>query len=103
MDEFLRNAQTKLVELNSVRDKAPITTNHYFRDTVTKMRRDRDIARMKPKLKRLIDLNPSEQGGLGTLHIPSIILTAYPDVEPDMDMSAAEDIFDYVNAFYKER
>lgn len=103
MDEFLRNAQTKLAELNAVRDKAPFTTNHYFRDTVTKMRRDRDIARMKPKLEHLINLNPPKQGGLGTIHIPSIILTAYPDVEPDMDMSAAEDIFDYMSAFYKVR
>ena len=56
---------------------------------------------MKPKLKRLIDLHLPEQGGLGTLHIRSIILTAYPDVEPDMDMSAAEDIFDYMSTFYK--
>lgn len=101
MNEFLRNAQTKLAELNAVRDKAPITTNHYFRDTVTKMRRDRDIAIMRPKLQRLIDLNSPRHGGLGTMHIPSIILTAYPDVEPDMDMSAAEDIFDYMSAFYK--
>ena len=84
-----------------MRDKAPITTNHYFRDTVTKMRRDRDIARMKPKLQCLIDLYPPELGGLGTMHIPSIISMAYPDVEPDMDMSAAENIFDYMSAFYK--
>lgn len=103
MDEFLRNAQTKLVELNAVRDKAPVTTNHYFRDTVTKMRRDRDIARMEPKLKHLIDQHLSNQGGLKTLHIPDIILTAYPEVKPDMDTAAAEDVFDYMSAFYKVR
>lgn len=101
MDEFLRNAQTKLAELNAVRDKAPVTTNHYFRDTVAKMRRDRDIAMMKPKLKHLIDLNQSQVGGIGTRDIPAIILAAYPDVEPDMDMLAAEDVFDYMSAFYK--
>lgn len=28
MDEFLCNAQTKLVELNAMRDKSPVTTNH---------------------------------------------------------------------------
>lgn len=103
MDDLLRKAQVKLGEINAVRDKAPATTNHYFRDTVTKMRRDRDIARMRPKLKRLIDQKLLEQGGLGTRHINDIILTAYPDVEPDMDIAAAEDVFDYMNAFYKVR
>ena len=103
MDEFLRNAHTKLVELNAVRDKAPVTTNHYFRDTVTKMRRDRDIARMMPKLKRLIDQNTAKLGVLETLNIPDIISTAFPDVEPDMDKAAAEDVFDYMSAFYKVR
>lgn len=103
MDDFLCNAQAKLVEINAVRDKAPFTANHYFRDTVTKMRRDRDIARMRPKLKRLIDQESSKQVGLGTYHINDIILTAYPDVEPDMDIAAAEDVFDYMSAFYKVR
>lgn len=98
MDEFLRNAQTKLEELNAVRDKAPVTTNHYFRDTVTKMRRDRDIAGMKPKLQHLFDQHASV---LGTIYIPDIIWAAYPNVEPDMDMCAAEDVFDYMSAFYK--
>lgn len=103
MDDFLRNAQTKLVELNAVREKAPITTNDKFRDRVTKMRRDRDIARMEPKLKLLVNQHASHKYGLGILHIPDIILTAYPDVEPDMDKAAAEDIFDYMNAFYEVR
>lgn len=103
MDDLLRKAQVKLGEINAVRDKAPATTNHYFRDTVTKMRRDRDIARMRPKLTRLIDQVSSAQVGLGIYHINDIILTAYPDVEPDMDIAAAEDVFDYMNAFYKVR
>lgn len=101
MDEFLRNAQTKLAELNAVRDKAPITSNHYFRDTVTKLRRERDVANMTPKLKRLFDVSPP--GVLDSSKIPDIILTAYPNVQPDMDRVAAEDIFDYMSAFYKVR
>lgn len=100
MDEFLRNAQIKLVELNAVRDKAPVTTNHYFRDTVTKMRRERDVASMMPKLQQLFQKHHSN---LLTTQIPDIILTAYPNVEPDMDRVAAEDVFDYMNAFYKVR
>lgn len=100
MDEFLRNAQTKLVELNAVRGKAPVTTNHYFRDTVTKLRRDRDVASMTLKLKQLFDRGPH---GLTSGNIPDIILSAYPNVEPDMDRAAAEDVFDYMTAFYKVR
>ena len=100
MDEFLQNAQTKLAELNAVRGNAPITTNHYFRDTVTKMRRDRNVANMTPKLEQLFVQNST---GLGPRKIPDIILMAYPNVEPDMDRVAAEDVFDYMSAFYKVR
>lgn len=100
MDEFLRNAQTKLLELNAVRDRAPVTTNHYFRDTVMKMRRERDVASMKLKLEQLFQQNNLN---LSTRHSPNIISTAYPNVEPDMDRLAAEDVFDYMSAFYKVR
>ena len=100
MDEFLRNARKKLVELNAVRDKAPVTTNHYFRDTVTKLRRDRDVASMTPKLKFLFD---SKADYIDSTNIPDILLAAYPNVEPDMDTVAAEDVFDYMSAFYKVR
>lgn len=100
MDEFLRNAQTKLLELNAVRDRAPVTTNHYFRDTVMKMRRERDVASMKLKLEQLFQQN---NWNLSTIHSPNIISTAYPNVEPDMDRLAAEDVFDYMSAFYKVR
>lgn len=98
MDEVLHNAQTKLAELNAVHDKAPVTTNHYFQDTVTKMRRDRDLARMTPKLMKLLEENDEV---LDFQNFSAIILTAYPKEEPDMDRAAAEDVFDHVNAFYK--
>lgn len=99
MDEFLRNARTKLVELNAVRDKVPITTNHYFRDTVAKMRRDRDIITSTQVLTNFFE----ETDCADSETLPGIIEALHPHVEPEMDRAAAEDVFDYMMTFYNVR
>ncbi|MCJ1465027.1 hypothetical protein MMC07_003642 [Pseudocyphellaria aurata] len=99
MDECLRNACAKLDELLAVREKHPITTNHYFQETVHKMRRKRRELSLGKKLSTLLISNA---GKLYDIHIPAIISAAYPEeTNPDMDEEAAEDVFDNTNAFYK--
>ena len=100
MDECLRNAHTKLDELLAVREKDPVTTNHYFRETVYKMRLERHNLSLTEKLSALFEEN---MGRLTTKDIPEIASITCPKVDPDMDVDAAEEIFDNVNAFYKVR
>lgn len=98
MDQFLRDAHAKLEELIAVRGKDPITTNHDFRDIVRKMRLDRN----KPFLtQRIAELFTQYGGRLQQSQIPLIVSAIYPNVEPDMDTDAAEDLFDNMNAFYE--
>lgn len=100
MDECLRNARAKLDELLAVREKHPITTNDFFRDTVYKMRLKRHERSLTGKLTILFN---KYGGKLNTVNIPDIISATHPDVDPDMDVDAAEEIFDNMNAFYKVR
>lgn len=98
MDECLRNARAKLDELLAVREKHPITTNDYFRDTVYKMRLKRHELSLTTRLSALF----TRYGGqLKSDSIPVIISSIYPKVDQDMDVDAAEEIFDNMNAFYK--
>lgn len=100
MDECLRNAHAKLDELLAVREKHPITTNPYFRDAVQDMRLKRHEVRLTKELSALF----SKKGGkLTPEHINDIIDITYPEVDPDMDVDAAEEVFDNMNAFYKVR
>lgn len=41
MDDCIQNANANLDELIAVRRKDPVTTNHYFRDNVSKTRLER--------------------------------------------------------------
>lgn len=100
MDECLCNARAKLDELLAVREKHPITTNDYFRDSVYKMRLERHQLSFT---RRLTNLFNHYEGLLRTGNIPQIISTIYPKVDQDMDIDAAEEVFDNMNAFYKVR
>lgn len=98
MDECLRNAHAKLDELLAVREKHPITTNPYFRDVVQETRLRRHEVRLTKELSALF----SNRGGeLTAEHIKDIINITYPKVDPDMDVDAAEEVFDNMTAFYK--
>ena len=100
MDERLQDAQEKLDDLISTRVRDPVTTNHYFRDTVYELQ----LARHTPSLtSRLTGLFKAHGGELTTENIPSIVSMVYPPVGPDMDEVAAEDVFDNMMAFYKVR
>lgn len=99
MDECLQKARAKLDELLAVREKHPITTNHYFRDTAHRMRRKRHELSLWTELSALLIEN---EGKLTAANIPGIISAIYPEeVDPDMDVEAAEEVFDNMNAFYK--
>ena len=98
MDECLRLANIKLDELIAVRVKDPITTNHYFRDKISKIQLERSQASLTRLLKQLFK---QHEGQLDAIHIPLIVATVHPKMDPDMDKVAAQDIFDCMNAFYK--
>lgn len=98
MDECLRNARAKLDELLAVRERHPITTNHYFRDTVYEMRHKRREVSLRKELTALFAAN---KGRLEIEDIDDIISSTCPEVDPDMDVDAAEEVFDNMNAFYK--
>lgn len=100
MDECLRNAHTKLDELLAIREKDPLTTNHYFKDTVYKMRLERQELSLTQKLS---DLFWRCEGTLTAEKIPEIVSLMCPQVDPDMDVDAAEELLDNMNAFYKVR
>lgn len=97
-EKFLSHANTKLKEVIAVRLRDPVTTNHYFRDTVCKIQFDRHQASFT---KRLQDLFNDKCGEISQSQIGLIVDTAYPKVDADMDKVAAEDIFDSMMAFYK--
>jgi hypothetical protein len=84
MEEKLGSAYDKLDELLEVHKDHPITTNSSFIKNSKKPRKD-----MQPGQKVNIE------------EITNILSTMSPEANLDMDMVAAEEAFDNMNAFYE--
>lgn len=100
MEEKLTKAFGKLEELTEVHKDQPMTINHYFTDNVRKLQQinSSSAAGIEERLK-------AEFGQASRLltvkDVASIMATVSPKTNPDMDMVAAEDAFDNMNAYYK--
>ena len=100
MEEKLTKAFEKLEELLEVHKDQPMTTNHYFTDNVRKLQQinSSSTAEIEARLKAGF----GQAGRLLTVKdVASIVATVSPKFNPDMDMIAAEDAFDNMNAYYK--
>ena len=97
MEEKLAEAYLKLEELLAVHKHPPMTTNHYFRDTVQDLQQKRNGVTVEEKLRLAFEGRAS----LTKNDIPYLLSLVQPKVNPDMDRVAAEDAFDNMNAFYK--
>jgi len=98
MEQKLDAANAKLDELLEVHKDEPMTTNHYFMDTRKELQR----RKIKDELKGMLDrklTKPNQK--IGSEDISQIMSMIAPEVNPDMDMVAAEDAFDNMNAYYK--
>jgi hypothetical protein len=101
MDEMLDSAYEKLNELLEVHKDQPMTINHYFMDS----RREIIEENILDGLEEILQ-NELSNGRNLDLHRVSQIrssLKSTADSKMDMDMVAAEDAFDNMQAFYKVR
>lgn len=98
MDQRLEAAYKKLDELTAVHKDTPMTTNHYFLDNVKKLQQRGAQEDLEERLRKEF----SQPGRALTVNdIASIMSTAGPKINPDMDLVAAGDAFDNMQAYYK--
>lgn len=98
MDKRLEAAYKKLEELTAVHKDTPMTTNHYFLDNVKKFQQRVAKNDLEERLRREFS-KPDRT--LNVNDIASILSVAGPKTNPDMDLVAAEDAFDNMQAYYK--
>jgi hypothetical protein len=97
MEEKLDLAYSKLDELLEVHKDFPMTTNSHF---INNSRRPRQDAR-KPNLESLRSSTP-RYGQNTSIDEPTLMLPAInAKADMDMDMVAAEEAFDNMNAYYE--
>lgn len=102
------NAVQELEDIIGDKSRAPMTYNHYFTDTVQKMRNEKILTRAR----RIVETNAYAVGGVsgantkkGKVVDAETILQALTDelIEPDMDKFTAEDTLDCLMALYKDK
>ena len=98
MEKALKLAYHKLDELLHVYGEfEPLTTNHYFTDTVQQFARERENALITRRLNELFENYETVKKH----DLPAILRAVNERPNTDMDESAAEKTFDYMRAFYK--
>lgn len=99
MEERLKMANDKLDELTAVHKDHPMTTNNRFMDNIKK-------GRQKSTQEGLAERLHKELSTLGRTVDSNVVEYIFASVldskaNPDMDMVAAEDAFDNMNAYYQ--
>ena len=98
MDERLDAANSKIDQTIAVYKDHPLTLNHYFQKNITAIKK----ARREPQIEaRLRDILSSRNATIED--IPLLMSILEIEETADMNRQAAEEIFDYMNAFYKVR
>ena len=98
MSKKLESAYAKLDELLEVHKEHPLTTNHYFMDNRKKLQQKTGKEEIEERLKKEF-AQPNQK--LTVDDISRIVAAVNPNVNPDMDLVAAEDAFENMNAYYK--
>ncbi len=98
MEERLNAAYAKLDELLEVHKEHPMTTNHYFLDNRKKLQQKSSKEEIEERLKK--EFNYTDQK-LSFSEIARIVSSLNTETNPDMNLVAAEDAFDNMNAYYK--
>jgi Ca2+-binding EF-hand superfamily protein len=100
MEEKLHRAKEKLKELLDTHDEHPFTRNHYFMDNRKEIQRENT---QKSIQERMVT-DPAKSGRKVTEEdIVRIMSRSSPRTDTDMDLIAAEDAFDNMNAYYQVR
>lgn len=95
LEQTLKDANHKLSELLLVHKREPMTINHYFSDTVYKLKQQRN----QVAIKTILQCKKNYQLGDGEISAIMSAIDGLADV--DMDRAAAEDALDEMQAFYK--
>ena len=100
MEEKLDLAYSKLDELLEVHKDFPMTTNSHFINSSRRPRQDAS----KLNLESLRSSTPKYRQVMSSIDEPTLMLptmNAKADTDLDMDMVAAEEAFDNMNAYYE--
>jgi hypothetical protein len=98
MEEKLSSAYDKLNELLEVHKDFPMTTNSHFIDKSKTLRQDNSKDKIEEAMKSGL-LQPGQKVSID--EISRFLSTMAPTTNPDMDMVAAEEAFDNMNAYYE--
>jgi len=105
MDQNLRNMNQKLDEiLRPYQAGHPITYNHYFTETIQKVREKRHEEEIARKLKRFLGHKEDatvDNVSVKSMRIPSLLSALASRTEGDMDRYACSEILDCMEAYYK--
>lgn len=102
MDQKLKAMNTKLDEiLRPLRTGHPITYNHYFTETVQKMKEKRLEADTAGKLRQFLDHNANTNVKLKNAKMPNLLSALVSNTEANMDRYACSEILDCMEAYYK--
>ena len=105
MDQKLKDMNGKLDEiLDPYRNGHPITYNHYFTETIQKVKHNRREAEVEAKLRRFLDRSLDLTGRddkLKDVRMSEVVSMLTSKTEEDMDRYACSEILDCMEAFYK--
>ncbi|KAI4599653.1 hypothetical protein KJ359_001750, partial [Pestalotiopsis sp. 9143b] len=104
MDSILATLNAKTGEILAPHQKShPITYNHYFTDTIQRVRREREQKRTATVLRGFFHVKTLETFQLsGDYDLGNLLeLLAGKEVEPDMNRFAASEALDQMEAYYK--
>lgn len=105
MDRKLKDMDQKLDEiLRPYKSGHPITYNHYFTETIQKVRETRHEAEIARKLRRFLgrkEDNTEEDVSVKKARMPSLLSALTSRTEADMDRYACSEILDCMEAYYK--
>ncbi|KAK4666532.1 hypothetical protein QC763_301080 [Podospora pseudopauciseta] len=113
MQRIRKEVADKTAELVAPHQKGhPITYNHYFTETLQKVRRERDSKRTARILRNFFQISDTndltsvpiahpDSGDVATWDIQSLVTSLADTNEPDMCRFAAKEALDCLNAYYK--
>ena len=105
MDRKLKDMNQKLDEiLRPYQSGSPITYNHYFTETIQKVRENHHEAEIARKLRKFLGHKEDttvENVSIKNARMPSLLSALTSRAEGDMDRYACSEILDCMEAYYK--
>ncbi|KAG8158786.1 hypothetical protein KVR01_011229 [Diaporthe batatas] len=107
LERIIKDMELKANELMEPhRQWHPVTYNHYFTETIQKVRNERREAHLRRVLASHLGISQSDMGSSAsyvqcTVNGPALIKALANDDEPDMDRFAASQALDCLEAYYK--